>query len=185
MIPDALDNIQYPKIITTQHLGRLVNLMQDSNIVLGGKSDKSQNKLEPTFVDGIDFSHPLMQEEIFGPILPILTFETIEEVPDLIMKNPHPLALYMFSDNRENINSILERVSFGGGCINDTLMHISSTNLPFGGVGNSGMGRYHGKYGFDTFTHQKSIVYKSKRLDFPFRYQPFPKNLNLLRKILR
>ncbi len=184
MIPKPLYNPQYPKIITENHFERLVNLMEDSQIIEGGAYDKIKCKIEPTLVEGIDFNHPLMQEEIFGPILPILTFEDFEEVSELISHNSHPLALYIFSQNQPNIDRILKEVPFGGGCVNDTLMHISSPRLPFGGVGDSGMGRYHGKYGFDTFSNQKSIVIKPNWLDIPLRYQPFPTSVKLLKKFL-
>ncbi len=119
MLPDALNNQQYPKIITKCHFERLVSLMQDSNIIAGGTFDKGKCKLEPTLVEGIDFSHPLMQEEIFGPILPILTFDTMKEATELISHNSHPLALYIFSKDQPRIKVILAEVPFGGGCVND------------------------------------------------------------------
>lgn len=184
MIPDALNNAQYPRIIIERHYERLLHLMKDTKIILGGGHDYNKCKIEPTLVDDVTFDHPIMQEEIFGPILPIITFSVIKEIPELISKNSHPLALYLFSENRRNIKSILEQVTFGGGCVNDTLLHVSSTNLPFGGVGNSGIGNYHGKYGFDVFTHQKSIVQSSKWLDVPLRYQPFPASLKLLKWLI-
>jgi aldehyde dehydrogenase (NAD+) len=184
MIPDALNNLQYPKIITARHFDRLIRLMSGANIISGGGYDCDKCKIEPTLVDGVTFDHPVMLEEIFGPILPVLTFSDLNEASELISRNSHPLALYVFSENQRNINSILDQVPFGGGCVNDILLHISSTYLPFGGVGNSGMGSYHGEYGFDAFTHQKGIVRKSKWLDMPMRYQPFPSDSKMLKRFI-
>ena len=126
-----------------------------------------------------------MGEEIFGPILPIITFETIEEVIRIVQDRPHPLAMYVFSSSRANVEMLTSRINYGGGCINDTIIHLATTEMQFGGVGESGMGSYHGKKGFDTFTHEKSMVDKKTWIDLPMRYQPYSKaNLNLIRKFM-
>jgi aldehyde dehydrogenase (NAD+) len=126
-----------------------------------------------------------MQEEIFGPVLPIMEFENLSDAIARINARPKPLALYMFSNDQRSIDTVLKNVSFGGGCINDTLIHFATPNLPFGGVGNSGMGGYHGKFGFDAFTHYKGIMRNTVRFDFPFRYPTFYKYLKLLKMVLR
>ena len=128
---------------------------------------------------------PVMNEEIFGPVLPILTYRTLDEAIDFIRKREKPLALYIFSENRKNIERVHASVSFGGGCVNDTVVHLTASGLPFGGVGNSGMGNYHGKRSFEAFTHDKSIMDKATWMDLPVRYAPFGNKLRLLRLLMK
>lgn len=178
---DALANQDFPKIINQKHYDRLMNLMQNEEIVWGGKGNGE--KIQPTVLDHITWDKPVMQEEIFGPILPILTFDSLDEIVEEVTKREKPLACYIFTTNKENERRLLNEISFGGGCINDTIIHLSSSHLPFGGVGQSGMGNYHGKKGFDTFTHEKSIMKKANWIDLPIRYQPYTKTKEKLLKI--
>ena len=140
-------------------------------VVYGGKHHNLQ--IEPTVVDRVDFSDPIMQEEIFGPVMPILTYSNLDVVIDKINSMPAPLALYIFTNNKQVSKKVTSEVSFGGGCINDVVIHLATSNMGFGGVGESGMGSYHGKRGFDTFSHTKSIVDKKRIIDLPMRYQPY------------
>ena len=167
-----LENADYPKIINSKHFNRLLSLMEGQSIVCGGRSNPESLKIEPTVLDDVSWDAPVMQEEIFGPILPVLTYNSLEEAVSLINSRPRALALYLFTAKREVEQFFLDRVSFGGGCFNDTIMHLSAPSLPFGGVGESGFGSYHGKAGFDAFTHYRSILSKSKLIDIPIRYPP-------------
>ncbi len=177
-------NPDYPKIINEKHFNRLLNLMNDGHCLYGGLFNSKTRQISPTLIDGISAASPIMQEEIFGPLLPILTFENINEVFTFVSSRPKPLALYLFSKNSNDIERTIQTLSFGGGCINDTITHIANAHLPFGGVGESGMGQYHGKRSFDTFTHQKAVLNKSCLVDIPLRYPPFKNRLSLLRKIM-
>jgi len=182
---DALSNPDYPKIINESHFNRILALIKDQKILHGGNSDDTSLKIEPTLIDVSDLDSEIMKNEIFGPILPILTYTNFEELESIILRNPNPLALYIFSTNQEFINQVSQNISFGGGCINNTLMHLVDSNLPFGGIGNSGMGSYHGKHGFLTFSHQKSIVKSSFWLDLKQKYPPYKESsLWLIRKFL-
>ena len=177
-------NEDYPKIINQKHFERLIGLMKEGNILFGGNINQKTRQIAPTLIDGISPDSPIMQEEIFGPLLPILTFETMEEVCDFVSSRPKPLALYLFTTENDVIEHTMKELSFGGGCINDTITHIANPFLPFGGVGQSGMGQYHGKRSFDTFTHQKAVLKKSNWVDVWLRYPPFKNHLDLLRKIM-
>jgi aldehyde dehydrogenase (NAD+) len=168
-----LDNEQLPRIINDRHFQRLQRLIEPQRVIFGGQSDARRLLIAPTLMDGVDSHDPVMQEEIFGPVLPILTIRDIEEAKDFVSKRDRPLALYLFSDDAREQQVILEGLRFGGGCINDTLIHVGVSNLPFGGVGASGLGNYHGRYSFECFSHQKSIVHNSSLIDFAFRYQPW------------
>jgi len=181
---DILHNPEYPKIITKEKLDHLVGLLEGCTILHGGSH--SQNRLEPTLVDiENNQEHPLMQEEIFGPILPILEFDEIEDAADYVAKRPKPLAFYLFTNDRTLAKRMIAKISFGGGCINDTIMHIGNPRMPFGGVGYSGMGAYHGKTGFDTFSHRKSILRKSLLFDVPMRYHPYkPQYMKMIKRFL-
>ena len=182
---DALSNPDYPKIINQSHFNRILALIKDQKILHGGSSDNTSLKIEPTIIDLPDLDSEIMKNEIFGPILPILTYTNFEELESIILRNPNPLALYIFSTNQEFINQVSQNIPFGGGCINNTLMHLVDSNLPFGGIGNSGMGSYHGKHGFLTFSHQKSIVKSSFWLDLKQKYPPYKESsLRLIRKFL-
>lgn len=180
---DPLANGDYPKIVNQHRFEHLVELMNDSTILHGGKS--SGLKIEPTVVS-CTADHPLMQEEIFGPILPVLPYDDPQEVFSFIGDRPKPLALYLFSTDTAFQKEVLSRLSFGGGCVNDTIMHIGSPWMPFGGVGYSGMGAYHGKTGFDTLSHHKSIIYKGAWFDLPMRYHPYSEQAyRMVKRMLR
>ncbi len=180
-----LDNPAYGKIINDKHFNRLLNLMKGERSVIGGKNN-GVDRIEPTVLTGVTLESPVMQEEIFGPILPVLTFKTIDEAIGIISHNPTPLALYIFTEDKETENRVLTQVAFGGGCVNDTIVHLATNRMGFGGVGESGHGSYHGKYGFDTFSHYKSIVKKSTLFDLPVRYQPYDaKKMRILKWFLK
>lgn len=182
---DALSNKEYPKIINQKQFDGLVRLIEEGNVIFGGKFDEGKLKIEPTILDsGLDTKE--MQQEIFGPILPILSFENISEVVENINKRNSPLALYIFSSSKKNIDRVINGCGFGGGCINDTIIHLATSNMGFGGLKYSGIGAYHGKAGFDAFSHYKSIVDKKTWLDLPMRYQPYSKlKYNLIKLFLK
>ncbi|HIZ19688.1 MAG TPA: aldehyde dehydrogenase [Firmicutes bacterium] len=180
-----LSNPDYPCIINEKHFYRLLGLLKDQHAYIGGGYDSGTRRIEPTVLDNANFDSPVMQEEIFGPILPVIPYDSLDQAIDAVVSRPKPLALYLFTNDRAVENRVLQEISFGGGCVNDTLMHLVSTNLPFGGVGESGMGQYHGKYGFDTFSHPKSIVKKSNRLDIPLRYPPFRGKYRLAKRMMK
>lgn len=170
--PLACEN--YPKIVNEKHFMRLQGLMEEEHKAVGGNVNDHM-QIEPTILDEVTFHSPVMQEEIFGPILPVISYTDITEVIEYVNNHEKPLALYLFTTNEINEDLILNCCSFGGGCINDTIIHLISNYLPFGGVGMSGMGSYHGKKTFDTFTHYRSIVKKVNWIDLPFRYHPYTK----------
>lgn len=184
---DPLNNNDYGKIINQKHFDRLLNLIDPSKIYFGGKSDLQKLKIEPTIVDNVSWNDKIMEEEIFGPILPILTFDNIQQIITILQHKPKPLALYIFSEDKKNIKQITNNISYGGGCINDTIIHLATCNMGFGGVGESGMGSYHGKEGFNAFSHTKSIVDKKTWIDLPIRYQPYTNKFyqRLLRLFLK
>jgi aldehyde dehydrogenase (NAD+) len=169
---DPLQTIDYPKIITKRHFDRLVRLLDGQALEIGGRFNPENLKIEPTiFVT--DLNNPLMQEEIFGPILPIIVYENESEISAIISHSPNPLALYVFSKDKAFVNRILNTETFGGGCVNDTLSHIISDQLPFGGVKTSGLGNYHGYFSFKTFSHQVGVYHKHPSLELMIRYQPY------------
>jgi aldehyde dehydrogenase (NAD+) len=170
-------------IINEKHFERVVGLLGSGKIVLGGKTDQEKRFVEPTLLDEVSIDSPIMQQEIFGPILPMISFTQIQECTDYIIKNPKPLALYLFTNDSSVENYVLSKCSFGGGCINDTIIHLATSHMGFGGVGGSGMGNYHGKGSFDTFTHYRSIVKKATWLDIPIRYRPYSKIKDKLLRI--
>ena len=164
----------FGRIISEKHCQRLVHLLESGGKVrFGGDYAINENYVGPTLIDEVTFSDPIMQEEIFGPLLPIITFQHIDEVIHALQKQPKPLALYYFTGNKQREKQLLSQVSFGGGCINDCIMHVSNWHLGFGGVGQSGIGAYHGRYSFDTFSHYKSIYRRSSYFDYPFLYPPY------------
>ena len=180
------DYSQLPAIINDKHFARLTGLLQNEHIACGGSSDAARRFIEPTVLRDVASDAPVMQQEIFGPILPVLTFDTAAEAAGFVTARPKPLALYLFTADKDTETLFLRNVSFGGGCVNDTIIHLATHRMGFGGVGSSGMGSYHGKDSFDTFTHYKSIVKKSTRLDLPLRYLPYTeKNFRMIRKFLR
>ena len=163
----------FVRIINNRHFKRIVNLIDKSKVILGGKTDESDNYISPTILDNVTFEDEVMQEEIFGPILPIIEFDDLDWAIKQVKDKPKPLALYVFSSSSKNIDKIFNEISFGGGVVNDAIMHLTNPNLPFGGVGNSGMGSYHSKAGFDTFSHHKSILSKSTIVEPPIKYPPY------------
>ena len=168
-----LANNSYGKIINQKHFERIKALIDPSKIAYGGKTDAALQKIEPTILENVTWNDPVMKQEIFGPILPVLTYSTQEEMMNIVNSHARPLALYLFTENKELENTVLSNCSFGGGCVNDTIIHLATNNMGFGGVGESGMGAYHGKVGFDTFSHSKTIVDKKTWLDIKMRYQPY------------
>lgn len=180
---NPLDNPNYGKIINQKHFIRLCNLMIENKIVIGGKVDTETLKIAPTVMTNVTWNDSVMHEEIFGPILPIMTYNNLYDVIDVVEKLPHPLALYVFSESKKNIKSVTELCRYGGGCVNDVVVHLATPEMPFGGVGASGMGAYHGKFGFDTFSHKKSILDKKTWFDLPMRYQPYNKICSKLLKL--
>ncbi len=181
-----LKNKDYGKIINEKHFDRICGLMDDKKIVYGGKTDKTALKIEPTVMDHISFRDAVMKEEIFGPLLPVLAYHSIDDAIRKINSMPHPLALYIFTSRKDVARKVTARCGFGGGCINDTVIHLATSEMGFGGFGESGMGSYHGKDGFNTFSHIKSIVEKKNRPDLPIRYHPYKKGYEkLLRFFLR
>ncbi len=169
----ALENADYGHIIHAKHFDRICALMEGENILVGGESCRETLQIAPTVLADVSFDAPVMGEEIFGPVMPVLTFESVTEAIAQLQSMPHPLALYLFSSDRATIRAVTEQIGFGGGCINDTIIHLATSAMPFGGFGQSGMGGYHGKVGFETFSHLKSIVDKKTWLDLPMRYQPY------------
>lgn len=176
-------NENYGKIINEKHFNRLLGLINRDKVVYGGDSERDRLRIEPTVMDNVSWDDAVMGEEIFGPLMPILTFKNLNDAVKKINSRPHPLALYMFSEDRKNIRFVMSRCQFGGGCINDTIIHLATSRMGFGGVGASGMGAYHGKVGFDTFSHKKSIVDKKTWLDLPMRYQPYKQINDMLIKM--
>ena len=183
--PDPRESPDYPRIINEKHFLRLEKLMQHGKIIAGGQADRQELYMAPTILDEVTWDDPIMQQEIFGPILPVLAFDNLAETIPRIKSLPQPLALYLFSNNKQHHEKIIKDIPFGGGCINDTLLHFTNPHLPFGGTGSSGIGSYHGKRSFDTFSHQKSILRKYFRIEAPLRYPPYGNKLRILRKIMR
>ena len=182
---NVFESEEFTRIVSEKHFNRLTHFIESSSIYFGGQHDSSTFTIEPTVLKDVSWKDDVMQEEIFGPILPVLTYDDPTEMKQEIKKQPKPLALYVFSETESFQQSILEHISFGGGCINDTVYHLSSPYLPFGGVGESGIGAYHGKGSFDTFTHEKSILKQTTVIDLPFRYQNRKNGLKLLKKLIK
>lgn len=180
---DPAQSSDYPRIINQNHFNRLRNLLDDGNIVIGGNTDSRDLYIGPTILDDIAWGDTVMQEEVFGPVLPILTYDTLDEIIEKVNNRPTPLSLYLFTSDEKVKERVINLIAFGGGCINDTVAHLGNSNLPFGGKGASGMGQYHGKSGFDTFSHKKSIMKKATWFDNPFRYAPYGNKLKWLKKI--
>ena len=170
---EPLKNPNYGKIINEKHFERILGLINGEKLVYGGQSEPESLRIAPTVLNNITWDDAVMGEEIFGPLLPILTFDTLNEALDTVESHPHPLALYFFSEDKAAQKKVLDTCRFGGGCINDTIIHLATSNMPFGGVGESGMGSYHGRVGFETFSHYRSIVDKKTWMDLPIRYQKY------------
>ena len=170
---EPLKNPNYGKIINEKHFERILGLINGEKLVYGGQSEPESLRIAPTVLNNITWDDAVMGEEIFGPLLPILTFDTLAEALDTVESHPHPLALYFFSEDKAAQKKVLDTCRFGGGCINDTIIHLATSDMPFGGVGESGMGSYHGRVGFETFSHYRSIVDKKTWMDLPIRYQKY------------
>ena len=183
---EPLKNPNYGKIINEKHFERILGLINGEKLVYGGQSEPESLRIAPTVLNNITWDDAVMGEEIFGPLLPILTFDTLDEALDTVESHPHPLALYFFSEDKAAQKKVLDTCRFGGGCINDTIIHLATSDMPFGGVGESGMGSYHGRVGFETFSHYRSIVDKKTWMDLPIRYQKYTqKKEKLLRLFLQ
>jgi aldehyde dehydrogenase (NAD+) len=168
-----LGNESYGNIVNAKHFERLSALLGTGTLAHGGRCNRDALKIEPTLMVDVAWDDPIMQEEIFGPILPILAYESIDDALAQVTRRPKPLAFYLFSEDRASIDAIMGSMQFGGGCVNDTIYHLATSRMRFGGVGASGMGSYHGKAGFETFSHVKSIVDTATWMDLPLRYQPY------------
>ncbi len=175
----------YARIINEKHFDRITGLLEGGKVILGGESDRKNRYIAPTLVDGVTLKDPIMREEIFGPLLPIMSFGKLDDAIAIVNRMPRPLALYYFSKNAKKQKKILAATSSGGGCINDTVSHVGSQELPFGGIGDSGMGRYHGKSGFETFSHQRGILTRADAIDMKLRYPPYNKKVKLLKFLFR
>lgn len=182
-----LENRAYGKIVNAKHFERLLGLIDRSKVVFGGSADATALRVEPTVMDGVTEADAVMGEEIFGPIMPILTFDDFDAVVDNLKTKEKPLALYLFTSDKSHVKRVTTELAYGGGCVNDVVIHLATTAMGFGGVGESGMGAYHGETGFNAFSHKKSIVDKGTWLDLPMRYQPYRSRLyaTLLRVFLR
>lgn len=172
-------------IVNEKNFNRLAELIKENKIIYGGKLDRENRYIFPTITDNPKINSSIMKEEIFGPILPVLSFEKLEDIDNIINKNPNPLALYVFSNDKKFTDTVINRYSFGGGAINDTIVHLANSRLPFGGVGRSGIGSYHGKLSFELFSHKKSIVNRSTWFDNNLRYAPYKNKLSLVRKLMK
>jgi acyl-CoA reductase-like NAD-dependent aldehyde dehydrogenase len=182
---DPSRSFDYARIINEQHFDRLIELLHYGDVAHGGDYRKEELYISPTIVDNVEWEGPLMEEEIFGPILPVLEYGNLDEAIYMIHKLPKPLALYFFSNRKKNQHKIVRQTSSGGVCINDTLSHITLEELPFGGVGDSGMGDYHGKATFDAFTHRKSVLKKSLWIDPKMKYPPYPEKFNWMKRFFK
>lgn len=175
----------FARIVNLKNWQRLKDLLDNESIIFGGQTNKDSLYIAPTLLDEPKSTSPVMNEEIFGPILPILSYQTTSDMERVIKSYEKPLALYIFSTNKSFTDEILQKYSFGGGCVNDTVVHLVNNRLPFGGVGHSGMGAYHGKLSFDIFSHKKAIVKRGTWLDLPLRYAPYNEKLKTIRKFLK
>lgn len=182
---DPMQSVDYARIVNERHFQRLTRLLSDGNIITGGKTDPTNLYIAPTLIDQVSLQDNIMQEEIFGPLFPIMTFDELDQAINIVISLPRPLALYYFSNNVQNQQKILIKTSSGGGCINDTISQIGSQTLPFGGIGDSGMGAYHGQTSFDTFSHSKGIMTRSNLVDMPLRYPPYGNRVTLLKRLFR
>ena len=175
----------YSRVINTASLNRLKEYLNDGEIYYGGNFDITELYMEPTILTNVDVDSNVMTEEIFGPILPVIEFDNIQDIISFINKREKPLALYYFSENKKSIKNVLRCTTSGGVTINDTVIHVANGNLPFGGVGNSGMGSYHGKASFDAFTHKRSVMERGTFVEFNVRFAPYKEKINILKKIMK
>lgn len=184
---DIINNKEFGRIINEKHMNRLNNILENDKdkIAVGGDVDFEQRYISPTIIRDVTLEDSVMEDEIFGPILPVIKYKDLEDIKYYISKHKNPLALYVFSENDDFSEDIIRRFTFGGGCVNDTISHVASAHLPFGGIGTSGMGNYHGRASFDTFTHTKSIVKKSTKIDIKLVFPPYKKKIKLIKKIMK
>lgn len=175
----------YPRIINHRRFDRLIELMEGSHILCGGESDREQKYIAPTLLDNVPTDSPLMREEIFGPLLPIIGYDHMPQAIEYINSQPRPLALYCFTQSRERAEKVMDSCISGGCAINDVVIHVANGNLPFSGVGNSGMGAYHGKYSFDTFSHARAVMRSSTRINIGIKFAPYAKKVDLMKKLLK
>jgi aldehyde dehydrogenase (NAD+) len=178
------DNPDYGRIINQRHFNRVSSLFSSDEVLIGGKMDEKTLFIEPTIIEVNDLNHPIMKEEIFGPVLPLITYTNIDIIIDIVSRNPSPLALYIFSEDKKFVKSLISTIPSGGVCINDTISHMLNHRIPFGGKGRSGMGNYHGKYSIDTFSHHRAVLKKSMKIDIPVKYPPYKNNHELIRKYM-
>lgn len=180
-----IDRGDYPTIVSDRHFARLIRFLQDGDVVSGGQHERNKRFIAPTVLTNVSWESPVMEDEIFGPILPVFSFSELDEVIEKVRERPHPLALYLFTESKETEEKLIHSLSFGGGCINDTVMHLATPYLPFGGVGESGMGAYHGEESFYTFSHRKSVLKQPTSVDLPIRYKESKLSLKMLRKLFQ
>lgn len=183
--PDPVHNKDLTAIVNDRHFARLANMLSNGERICGGQTDPTKRRIAPTILTGITEDDPLMRDEIFGPILPVLTFRTMEQALGIIRSRPHPLALYLFTEDKDAARRVMRDMAFGGGCVNDTVLHVASNRLPFGGVGESGIGAYHGKFGYECFTRPKGVFTASTRIDVPVRYPPLSGKMKLLKRVMK
>jgi aldehyde dehydrogenase (NAD+) len=174
----------YARIISTRHFDRLSRLLNSGKVIFGGQTDRDDKFISPTLLEGVSLEDAVMQEEIFGPILPIIEYDSLDEALQYIKQFEKPLALYIFSENNLIQERVMNETSFGGGCVNETVMHVGQTRMPFGGVGESGIGAYHGQSSFETFSHYKSVLKKSTLMDMAIKYPPYKNNIGILKKLM-
>ena len=182
---DAQNSKDYGRIIHEKHFKKLEADLKNQKTIYGGKTVAKELFFGPTLVDQPAMDSSLIQDEIFGPILPILSYDTLEDIDEVLTELKNPLAFYVFSQNKKFINTLIQNYPFGGSVVNDVLVHFTNPKLPFGGIGNSGVGAYHGKYSFDLMSHTKPVVKRSFWFDLPQRYAPYPKSISLLKNILK
>lgn len=175
----------FGRIINEKQFNRLLSYLDRGHVIYGGSQNSKERYIGPTLIDTLSWAYPIMQEEIFGPILPIMEYKDVDSMVKLLSGRPKSLALYLFTESNKIEKKVLENISFGGGCVNDTVIHVASSYVPFGGVGNSGMGAYHGKQSFEVFTHRKPILKKTTFFDIETRYAPYEGKLKLLKKLLK
>ncbi len=184
---DIINNKEFGRIVNEKHMHRLASILEadKEKIIFGGTIDIADRFISPTILKDVTLENKVMKEELFGPILPVIKYRNIEDIKKYINANPKPLALYVFSENKSFSEDMLNRFSFGGGCINDTIIHVASKYLPFGGVGTSGIGRYHGKNSFETFTYEKSIVKRSSKIDIQLIFPPYKNKIRIIKKFMK
>lgn len=178
------ESADFARIINQKNWNRLTNMIEPERVIFGGHIDENQNLITPTLIDEPPLTSEIMKDEIFGPLLPIISYHDEKDLENIILKYEKPLALYVFSEDKKWADNMITRFSFGGGCVNDCIVHFSNKRLPFGGVGHSGIGAYHGRLSFDTFSHQKGVVKKPTWGDIPLRYAPYTKKLKFIKKVL-